>query len=471
MRISPRNAENRSVDSNIKVDANLEISIPEDGMAAYANLYPAFGGGEELRLEQVQEVLKEEGVVYGVKEDALKEALDRCNRNHHRLDHILIAQGREPETGISSHLKLRRRFFNKHHKRADLSILKVDYKAESPFILVKEGERIGRRVEAKPGKPGMTVRGEEIPAEEREMVDFIPGKNVVEKQGQLLAGCPGHFTLQDNTFGVSQVLQLEGNVDYHTGHISFPGDVIIPGLIKDGFRVAAGGSVFCKETLDASEVLARGDLIIDQGIIGRKTGLVRVVGRVESQFIENCTVEAKGGVHVVSSIVNSRILSLGRVDMGESSRILGGEIVAEQGLSVQDLGSDSSPAAVIKAGYSFVEGRRLESLKQRQGVLRKKIEKVNRIIRYRSGRDVQRLKEQMEASLEELGSQMEAVMGRLYSGEGAEVVVNGRTAAGSVIEICHTSYLVKEPLEHVRFVLNKASGTVEPRGIEDSPKE
>lgn len=435
-------------------------------MEAWGDFYPSFGEGQDMSRAYVDQVIEAAGITVGIQEDAVNEAITRCREQHHRQDHVVIARGSHPKPGVPAHLKLRKRFYEKHQPSRDISILKVDYKKESPFIIVKEGERLGRMVPEVPGEKGQTVTGEELPVDTQEMVPFQPGENVVEKEGRFFAACPGHFELKDGKFWIHKVLELEGNVDYHTGHISFPGDVVIPGVIKDGFRVAAAGDVFCKDTLDASEVLARGNLIVDQGIIGRgaedgQAGLVRVAGRVETQFIENCRVECKGGLNVVSGIINSKILALGKLEMGEKGQILGGELVIEKGLSCTSIGRPSSPPAVIKCGYSFVEHRRLESMKQRQEVLRKKIEKMKRLIEYRSGRDVVEMKNRMEKALEDLGRQMAEIMERLYAKEKIEIVAEGAVEAGTVIEICHVSYMVKSTQKNVRYFLNKNSGNVE----------
>ena len=43
-------------------------------------------------------------------------------------------------------------------------------------------------------------------------------------------------------FWVDEVLGVATDVDYHSGNIDFPGDVIIQGDVKDGFAVKAGKS-------------------------------------------------------------------------------------------------------------------------------------------------------------------------------------------------------------------------------------
>jgi len=45
--------------------------------------------------------------------------------------------------------------------------------------------------------------------------------------------------LEKGTIEVSEYLEIEGDVDYNTGNIEFPGIVIIKGDVKPGFVVRA----------------------------------------------------------------------------------------------------------------------------------------------------------------------------------------------------------------------------------------
>lgn len=81
---------------------------------------------------------------------------------------------------------------------------------------------------------------------------------------------------------MNEVLEIDDDVDYKTGHINFPGDVIIRGEVKDGFKVHSRGSIFCAKTLDASEVISGKDLIVQQGIIGRNKGIIQVEGKLKA---------------------------------------------------------------------------------------------------------------------------------------------------------------------------------------------
>ena len=109
-----------------------------------------------------------------------------------------------------------------------------------------------------------------------------PLKNTIWEGGSVVAGCEGMFKYDSPNFWVNEVLVIQKDVDYRTGHIKFPGDIVIFGEIKDGFKVNCGGTLFCKKTLDASEVVCKDDLVVDRGIIGRKKGTVKAGGRIRA---------------------------------------------------------------------------------------------------------------------------------------------------------------------------------------------
>ena len=216
---------------------------------------------------------------------------------------VRAAAGLKPVKSVPSYWHLKKRLIAL--PEANLEALSVDYRERSPFFMVKKGEPLAKRVPEEAGKPGRNIGGEILPVVEKDIVQFRPGDNILEKEGILYAACSGRFEIRERVMSVNETLDIPGNVDYSTGHIAFPGEVIIHGSVCDGFQVAAGKSIYVKQTMDATRVLARGDLVVEGGVIGRREAQVRVQGRIRAKFIENVSVETHGDITVEKSVMQS----------------------------------------------------------------------------------------------------------------------------------------------------------------------
>ena len=146
----------------------------------------------------------------------------------------------------------------------------------------------------RPGQPGKDVHGKETPFARESPENCAAGRNVERRGDELVATVDGRLAIEGGRADVDEVLLVKGEVDFHTGHIVFPGDVVIEGAVHDGFKVWSGGSIVCKSTMDAFDVNAKKDLTCAQGIIGRRRGEVRVGGELNAKYVQNCRVAARG---------------------------------------------------------------------------------------------------------------------------------------------------------------------------------
>lgn len=437
--------------SNQGILVNLNIS--DDKMEAYLDLIPGGGGPESVDLAYIQSILEAQGVSFGVNEEALKTLAEKAAQKI-RQDHVLVARGKMPVKGAPSYIRLKDRLFKSGNpKKADMDSHTVDYRMVSPFVMVQKGEPLGKKMDETEGTEGCNVFGEIVQPGKKEISQLEAGEHTHWKENIVYASVAGRFLLEKKVFSVTATLQIDGDVDYSTGHISFAGDVIIQGEIKDGFRVAAGGSVHIKKTLDASEVLCRKDLIIDGGIKGRNNGMVRVQGRVETRFIENCHLEAYEGLAVKSSILDSEVYSLGEVHVGEKKgALVGGILYAQKGLNTVNLGSQRNSHTRVHCGISFPHMRKLKHLQKRLEVLSLKMQNL------RSLPDVPEHRELMEKAkkaLEVLQRSIGKYVVDQYTDFAAEIRVRGTVFPGTHITICDREMNIVEKHDNVCIYYDK----------------
>ncbi|MBN2617012.1 MAG: DUF342 domain-containing protein, partial [Spirochaetales bacterium] len=288
------------------------------------------------------------------------------------------------------------------------------------------------------------------------------GRNTKEYEGHLYSVISGTFEVSETReININDVLHVEGNVDYSTGNITFGKDVIIEGVVKDGFKVAVGGSLYCKSNLDASDVICRKDLIAEQGIIGRGLAIIRVGGKLETKFIENCHVESQTGIKVEKNIMNSQIFTLGHLNLGEKGSIVSSHIFSELGVTAHSIGKPGSPSSEISIGFSFIEKRSLESTIQRVDVLKEKFRKLNNIPDYRKTDSKLKLLEQIEAVVKKGEEEIDLKRKNLYHFPDVTVNVTGTIYSGNIITICGVSHSVTSDISRIKFFLDKETHRIE----------
>lgn len=438
-------------------DGTVEVSIAEDWMSATAVFSPPLGEGLPIDQDYVRNLLERLGLGEGVLWDDIAEALLACNLDRRVIRDRVIAKGISPEEEIPEHATLEERFRQKIPIVPETAP-RVDYKELSSLIVVRKGETLARIIPRQDGKEGRDLRGKSIPAPRRSVENHLPGKNVVTAEGALVAGTDGLLSMSEKRLDIEEILLVKGAVDYHTGHIVFPGDVVIEGNVGDGFKVWSGGSIICKSTMDAFDVNAKRDLLCSQGIIGKRKARIRVGGELRAKFIQNCKVAVRGDLHVVTAIVNSRIYSLGTLDLGDRGVFMGGEAYAVHGIRAGRLGNQAQQRTIVHAGTDFTIQQRLDQANERLRILALRAQQVDVLAAGRGGARADRLREEVEKSVLETRTLIGQLLDSLDADENAIVEVRGDIYPGTVIEICRVRIVIDEVLKACRFRLDKAAG-------------
>lgn len=433
-------------------------------MEAYLDIIPGGGGPENVDLDYLDSLIQSHEIQFGINSEALKEAAS-CAQNQQRLDHRMIAKGQLPKKGAPPYIKLKERLFSPA-KVPENSGDRVDFRMVSPFIMVKKGEPLGKKMEGSEGEPGTNIFGETVQPGKKDIVQISAGENtgLLESNPEIvIASISGRFEFDGKIFSVSDTLEIAGDVDYSTGHISFAGDVIIQGEIRDGFRVAAGGAVYCKKTLDASEILCRKDLIIEGGIKGRQTGIVRVQGKVETRFIENCHVESFLGISVKTSVLDSELFTLGKLILGkDKGTIIGGVVYAEKGIIVKNIGSSRNSHTLIYSGISYINMRKLNHLQKRLKILAQKMDSLKKMP---ATPDHMILLEKADKALALLQKGIGKYLVDQYTDFKAEVKVLGSIFPGSVVTICDRQLKISEKMSEIIFYYDEKNSRISVKNL------
>ena len=226
-------------------DGFAEVSIAPDKLTVTGTFHPPVSGGDFLTYPNVVAKLEENGIITGVLHDVIQETIFKANTTHDTISDVVIARGIPPVTEIPEHFVIRKDLIERKPE-IDPDASRVDWHAVSAFSIVKAREPIARRIATVPGVSGQNVYGEQTPFEARKMPVFSAGTNVIDHEKGLFAGKSGRLSISsDGVITIEEVLLLKKGIDFTTGNIVFPGDVIIQGKIADGFKEI--GRASCRE--------------------------------------------------------------------------------------------------------------------------------------------------------------------------------------------------------------------------------
>jgi len=457
-----RQREARSLAEMVEpsVDGSVQLALSGDKMLLLGTFFPPTGSGKPLELEAVRAEIEALGVTTGVDWEAVKGCIQTCNEDRSRVSDAILARGRQPVTEVPPYLVVSENL--KNQEKATLSAARVDFRATSPFTLVKKGEVLASLVPAQAGSMGITVQGSAVAFKKEKVAAAKPGKNTEWHEGSVVAACDGRFQSNVAGFWVDEVLDIRGDIDYRVGNVDFPGDVVIQGDVKDGFVVKTGRSLLCLGAIDACRIDCGGDLETRQGIIGKEKAMVHVAGTTHAKFLEACSLDSEESIYIRTSVLNSSIYTRGRLVMGERGIIIGGKIHAQNGVSAAQVGTDRGPKTEIHCGVDFGVEQRLVWIRDRNIALASKMTEIEKKMRANPSTKpvLIPLRDRIKAAIHQLNENARSLVSSLDKNEDATVSVAGVVYPGTYIEICHVSCFVTTPRRFVTFRLDKATGKI-----------
>lgn len=339
--------------SNQKYKSNMEATIltdiSSDQMRANVTLIPAKPLGRDLEVMDVVNALKSVGVIYGIKEELIKEYLDEEKYNIP----FAGAEGDPPVNGKNAEIKYHVRTEREINFREDASG-RVDYKDLDLIENVVVGQLLAEKIPAQPGKMGRNLYGMLLPASDGRDIELKQGKGTIlsEDRSRLTAEVNGQVLYAAGKLSVETVYRINGDVGIKTGNVTFLGSIVITGNVEDNFQVKAAGNIEIFGTVQKSVVEADGDIIVRQGITGREEARIESTnGNIIAKFIQNATVITDKDIIVQEGIMHSNLMAGGRVVCkGKRAQIVGGVIQATKMIAAKIIGSPANPTTELIVG-------------------------------------------------------------------------------------------------------------------------
>lgn len=266
----------------------LDVEIPEDKMQAFLlikktpgqkyalvdstpaqhlKVQPKPVAEEEPEIPGIEDVkgfLKQKGVVFGINEDAIREALNPPINGAK----VLVAVGKDPY-GVEDATVI----YNFEDKSRQDEV-RNPY-SEGKIYSVSTGEIVARKKPPVHGMPGTAVTGHLVLPRKPEDVTVLIGEGVkLINDGQIaVATKAGRPVLEGRTrqyIKVCPVHVVEGDVDMNIGNIKFKGDIVVTGDVLDGFTLDAEGSIKVSGNVLHATLLANRDIVVNRNVITSK---------------------------------------------------------------------------------------------------------------------------------------------------------------------------------------------------------
>ena len=362
----------------------ITVELSEDELRAYITLSVSdaeLDGPKKADLfKEILHTLKRNGITFGIKNDVLLYGLSNNKK-------ILVAEGIAPVNGMDSVIHLYEMKEAKPEAKEDGN---VDHYELNLINKVSEGDWLGERIAPTEGTQGKTVKGSFLlPVKGKELPLFYD-KNTIREENRdglttLYARINGAVHYEGERIGISNHLEILGNVDFKTGNINFDGFLTVKGTIEDGFSITASKDIEILSDYGVGGVKdiisSDGSIYIKGGIAGHNKAVIYCRRNIYTKFVSDTKIVCDGSVHIGFYCLNSNIKAKEVILDSARGQIIGGNIEAEIRVVASIIGSPGEKRTCIsvsgfdrRAMKQTLDAITAESEKLKQDLVRAKAE-------------------------------------------------------------------------------------------------
>lgn len=382
-------------DAPESVDSKIRVTVSEDSLFAEVEIEPPHFGGRPASSEAVERALAEAGVVHGIDREAVHRLVSAqtdlaphvarpasppastkgsTERTRMRRVQERVAFATPARRGRSGRIK---HHFNPRPRPVPALIgesasARVDFRELNVIQTCQQDALLAELLDPEPGRAGLDVRGKEIPSPTSSEARLFEGRNTkLSGDGRSLRSTiAGQVRIHDDPdhpttrIDVEEVLELE-SVDYSTGHVDFPGTVLVRGTVLDGFRVKANGDIVIEKSVGMVHLRAGGDIVLSGGIVGRGQASIQTVGDIYARFVQSAQLHSRGNIFIEEASIQSRLAAAGDIVIrGGRGELIGGMTLCGRLLSAETIGARNETETVINVGVSPDVMERLAELEE-----------------------------------------------------------------------------------------------------------
>ncbi|MDL2316596.1 FapA family protein [Desulfovibrio sp. OttesenSCG-928-A18] len=217
-----------------------------------------------------------------------------------------------------------------------------------------------------------------------------------ENPDKIVASVNGYVFYNEGLISVKKLLNVRGNVGFHTGNIFFVGDLAVHGDVQTGFSVHAS-NILVKGHIESAKVKALRDVVCLAGLKGANTSavsdgpenaensdevipstLIEAGENIRIPFCEHVQIRARGNLIIDGSCLHSTLYVGGNLVV--KGRLQGGAVYANGLVYVEgQLGSDYSMPTKVMMGYNPFDFLTLQKLESQIAYLKAKLDYFERM--------------------------------------------------------------------------------------------
>ena len=455
------------------------IKISHNKMQASMVFQPSLPGTAPLDGDDVDVILAEAGITYGIDHEALAKVRKTWTEPTSDFEEIFFAEGVFPGEGEDARLQFEVEIGPLAGRLLDDDT--IDFRDRKIMVGVTESQHVATKIPAVPGSPGYNVFGQEIPAKEGKdlAIKVMGDARATNGDNRIYATQNGSMSVVNHdTIKIAAKTTIQGDVDYTTGNIESANNVTIKGSVTPGFLVDVGGDLEIGGAVSSAKIECGGNVVIKGGITGQSS-TIEAGGDVDLNFIERLTVKAGGLVVIRKQCYYSSVQAKADIRCQPDSTILGGILLAGNSLSVGDVGAESCEPAILAAG---IDGDRYQLLKELRKELVAQQEEIIQVLQLHGKgsrpKKVRRLEEAAFATKRKLltlnlipGTGLYSRLGQgskrdeleeedpLYlpeaTIESARIEISGKVFGGTTIMLGNRKLTLKQDVARRKFRLSK----------------
>lgn len=386
--------------ANFMIEVSVEplFVVSDNFMSASLVIHPPLDYGSSLKNKNIEQLLADQGIVYGINGEAIESAAEFLREGEKEFSKIVVASGQPVGESFDAYLRFDMEIGPIAGK--EMSDGSIDFRDRKIMVGVHEEQQIATKISAVQGEPGINVYGEETPAREpRDLkIELLNDAKYSPETKRITATKDGVLSIvNNNVIKVCSNQVITSDIDYETGNVESQNCVTVQGSVQPGFQINAGGDVMISGSIMSASVTCEGNLVVKGGITGKNSQL-KTGGDADINFIEQGLLRAGGLVVIRKQSYYSDIYAGGNIRCHNSSKIIGGRMIAEGGISLGELGSTESRPSLLAAG---IVADRLDHLNElKTAVVQQQDAIIQWLQQYRGNPNSKKIRK-MEQKLEE----------------------------------------------------------------------
>jgi uncharacterized protein (DUF342 family) len=317
-----------------------------------------------MSLEDCLQRIERARVRYGLNYAAVERSWNHCKTRNETIYGLLIAEATRPVRGEDGRVVYKAPLLD---KRRVFDPGNISQRLLSTMVgSVDIGDVVVQIHPPRPGRPGRTVLGEELPAISGKAADFLLGDSLrlAPNKEDVIAVNPGTLVLEDGVLDIRPFLRVsERQTPDDGGDISFDGIVLLE-KGADRIRVECE-QLFSDAELSKVHLNVSGDARIRGPLESPQGETSFVGGRLFVESLSGGDIEALREVTVFGDILRAKVSSSDRIrTIQPQSRAVDVTLQALVGLMLQNVQGREDAPVHLRVGRDFIQGKarsRMES--------------------------------------------------------------------------------------------------------------